>query len=246
MRPTSRELSRRDPAAAVLLGAMAAAGTDFGWEPGRNSQRSQFGVEFGGHDPWGHDPGYNWGRDPITFGWDHYGADAPPAAVQAAPRPTPQAMMAAWNNEVRRHQQNMKREMLLEPNKGAEAKVERYTLPISQSITIGTAAQAISLLGNPSVNLRPQRVTMNAPSPSFVFISLIQVANVVVTVGPGTLDAYDFNPNAVGTSLDLPTLTPANSARVQGTNSGFIPPGYTNGATTTFVANFMGWASIIA
>lgn len=233
----AQSLSRRDPAAAVLLGAIS--GTDFGVER-RQQGRSDFGVDFGAEfgneaNPWGHDPGYN-------FGFDHYGAEGQPIAV---PKPTPAAMMSAWNAQVQNHIANRKREVLLEPNKGASAKVERYAFPISQAITIGTPV-AINLQGNPSVNIRPQRVVMNAPSPNYVYLTLIQVANVVVTVGPGVQDAWDYAAEAVGTSLDLPTLTPANQARVQGNYLGFIPPGYTNGAASFFVASFLGWASIVA
>lgn len=57
MRPTSKTLALRDPAAAILLGALAAPGTDFG-------------VEFG------EDAGYN-------YGGPEFGEDAPTAANMA-------------------------------------------------------------------------------------------------------------------------------------------------------------------
>jgi hypothetical protein len=239
-RNNAQSLSRRDPAAAVLLGAIS--GSDFGVERRKGSAQfgTEFGTEFGNaSNPWGHDPGYN-------FGFDHYGAEG--AASQAAavvPQATPQAMLAAWQHQNRQHMVNAKRTVLLEPNAGASTKVERYAFPISQAIVIGTPV-AINLQGNPSVHIRPQRVVMNAPSPNYVYLTLIQVANVVVTVGPGVQDAWDYAAEAVGTSLDLPTLSPANQARVQGNYLGFIPPGYVEGADSFFVATFMGWASIVA
>ncbi len=243
MRSNASMLSRRDPAAAVLLGAIA--GADFGHDRQRSNRHADFGTEFGTdfgteENPWGHDPGYN-------FGFDHYGADTSfgAAAAVAAPRPTAAAMMNAWQRQTAMAAANRKREVLLEPNAGANTKVERYAFPISQAIVIGTAV-AINLQGNPSVHIRPQRIVMNAPSPNYVYLSLIQVANVVVTVGPGVQDAWDYAAEAVGTSLDLPTLAPANQARVQGNYLGFIPPGYTNGAASFFVSTFMGWASIVA
>lgn len=238
MRPNSRQLAMRDPAAAILLGALAPANGNFGHESNARFG-NDFGTDFGSDNPWGaefgHDPGYN-------FGFDHYGAEA---AAVAIPKPTAANMMAAWNAQVQRHVANKKRETLLEPNKGADAKVERYAFPISQALTIGTGV-AINLVGNPTVHIRPQRVVMNAPCPMFALITTIQVANVLVTVGPGSVDASDFSNVAVGTSMDMPTLTPANAARVIGTYSGLIPPGFTNGFVTVFTANFIGWASIVA
>lgn len=249
-RHTSRTLAARDPAAAILLGAMSAPnGADFGHERARaprgpapspfgRSRRDPFGADFGadfGEDnPWGHDPGYN-------FGFDHYGADA-----AVAPKPTAAAMEAAWNKTVRTQMANRRREALLEPNKGADCKVERYAMPTSQAITIGTALAGFTILANPTVNIRPQRAVSNAPNQSFVFLLTMSVANVNVLVGPGVQDAYDYASEAQGTSLDIPTLTPSNPIRITGNYTGFIPANFVVGNASFFTMTFIGWASIVA
>ncbi len=256
-RHTSRSLINRDPAAAILMGAIN--GADFGVERRRQSapapmqrrpslmqrrrpQRNPFGDDpaFGGPDfgqdnPWGHDPGYNWGAD-------HYGADAP----VSVPRPTAAAMEQAWNDKVRQHVANRKREMLLEPNKGADSKVERYAMPTSQAIVIGTVQNGFTILANPTVNIRPQRVVSNAPNQNYVFLLTMSVANVNVLVGPGVQDAYDYSSESVATSLDIPTLTPSNPIRITGNYTGFVPGTFVVGTATFFTMTFIGWASIVA
>lgn len=239
-RPNARQLSMRDPAAAVLLGAIA--GADFGNDRMSNPFGAEFGNVFGTEfgsgsgvdddNPWGHDPGYN-------FGFDHYGAEA-------AARPSAQQMAAVWNKARAAHVKTQSRQQLLEPNKDSNVKIERYSFQQSQALTIGTAIASFSMQGSPDVNIRPQRLLCNAPIPGFVFISLIKVANVVATVGPGVQDAYDYNAESVGTSLDLPTLTPSNKATITAQYTGIIPPIYTSGLSTFFTATFLGWADIVA
>lgn len=233
MRPNAKQLAMRDPAAAVLLGAIA--GADFGAED------SDFGSDFG--DDWGADFGSVFSPMGADFGDDDIGADFGAAAALAKPNPSQMAQL--YVNAVKKKAKTDKRKNLLEPNAGSAAKVERYSFAISQAITIGTTV-AINITGSPDVDIRPQRVVCNAPAPLYVFLSLIKVANVTVTVGPGVEDAFDYSAQAVGTMLDLPTLTPANRATVQGTYTGFIPPGYVNGTSSYFVTSFKGWASIVA
>jgi hypothetical protein len=232
-RNNSRTLARRDPAAAALLGAI---GSDFGVERAMPVQRiapsrSRFGVDFG-NDPWSR--ANNFGTE---FGDDEQ---------IAIPAPTPQAMQQAWNNQVQQHVANRKREQLLEPNKGVSAKVERYAMPTSQAIVIGTALAGFTITANPSVNLRPQRVVSNAPSPAFVFLLTMSVANVNVLVGPGVQDAWDYSAEAVGTSLDIPTLSPSNPIRIVGNYTGFIPAAYVATTASFFTMTFIGWASVTA
>jgi hypothetical protein len=225
-RNNSNNLARRDPAAAALLGAI---GSNFGVErrPVQRAQpRSRFGVDFGADVQFGSDAWNN-----------NFGTDVVPA-------PTPQAMQQAWNNQVQQQLANRKREQLLEPNKGVEAKVERYAMPTSQAITIGTALNNFVITANPTVNLRPSRVVSNAPSPAFVFLLSMSVANVNVLVGPGVQDAWDYAAEAVGTSLDIPTLSPSNPIRITGNYTGFVPGAYVATTASFFTMTFIGWASI--
>lgn len=259
-RPNARNLALRDPAAAAVLGAIA--GADFGSElnPNRTGQarygsrgetwspgNDNFGLEFGDDgmgSEFGADFGYSGfspvGADMATsdYGDDDVGADF-------GANPSPQALQAMHRKLQQSNKHTARRASLLEPNKGSRIKVERYSFGLSQAIVIGTVA-VISMNGNPSVDMRPQRVTSNVPGPNFVFLSLIQVANVVVTVGQGFEDANDYAAHAVGTMLDLPTLSPQNRASIAGTYNGFIPPAYIEGSASFYCMSFKGWAEIVA
>lgn len=191
------------------------------------------GSDFGG------EYGYDFGDD---YGFGYEFGDEP--APSPAPKPTPTAMAQAWAAHTKSQAHTERRAMLIEPNKNSKIKVERYAFSVNQALTLGTAV-ALSASGQPDTNIRPQRVTMNAPSPGFATISEIKVANVSVTVG-GTADAFDFNALGVGQSLDMPTLTPANRATVLGNYTGFVPPGFVGGTAYTFCASFKGPASIVA
>lgn len=231
MRPNARQLAMRDPATAALMGAIAPEGADFG---------AEFGSDFG--DDWGSE----FSPMGADFGDDDIGADFGAAvAAGALAKPSAQQLAGLYLKGVQKAKKTEKRKNLLEPNAGSSAKVERYSFALSQAITIGTTV-ALNITGSPDVDIRPQRVVTNAPAPMYAFLSLIKVANVTVTVGPGVEDAYDYSAQAVGTMLDLPTLTPANRATIQGTYTGFVPPGYVATTSSFFVTSFKGWASIVA
>jgi len=237
MRPNANQLAMRDPALAALMGIVAIGGTNFGGDLARHSVHgeSDFGDDYGAE--FGDDMGAEFGDD--------YGAEFGAAAAPRSPRPSPQQLAALWNSHHQKKAHSAKRGALLEPNKGSDVKVERYAFSISQAITMGTAV-ALQLTGQPDTNIRPQRVTMNAPSPMFAFVSEIKVSNVSVTVGGGVEDAFNYGANGVGQSLDMPTLTPANRATVLGSYSGFVPPGFVGGSAVFFTATFKGPASIVS
>jgi len=206
--PTSRVLAMRDPAAAVLLGALAAPGSDFG-------------VSFGNIPQFGNAP---------QFGNDYgFGDDAP----------TAENMAKAWQEK----QLTKKREMLLTPNAGSAAKIQRYTFGLSQTITLETAV-VLALSGNPQVYIRPQRVTTNAPCAAFARLTSMQVGNVGVIVGGG-IDAFDLAAQAQDAHLDVPTIGPQNQVQVGGNYDGLLPSGgYVTATAFRFITSFKGPASM--
>jgi hypothetical protein len=215
--PNASLLAARDPATLAVLGLAAST---FG---------SQFAGEFA-----------------ADFGDDVGAAVAARVRAKTARKPAANpAALAAWKKQSAMQAKTQRRASILEPNKGSSVKVERYSFPISQAITIGVGV-ALALTGSPDVNIRPQRVTMNSPCQMFAFVAEIKVANVSVTVGGGFEDAYDYNANGVGQSLDMPTLSPANRASVLGTYTGLIPPGMVLGFASFFTVSFKGPASVIA
>ena len=221
MRPNAKKLALRDPAMAILVGALGA------------EDNADFGAEFGDDD---------WGFGDDFEGDDDYGAEFGAAALS---KPTPAKVAAVWQKHSRAVARTGNRNMLLEPNKGSSIKVERYSFSIEQTIVFGTAV-ALNMTGQPDTTIRPQTVTMNAPTPMFATISTIKVANVSVTVGPGSEDAYNYNANGWGRSLDMPTLSPANRATVTGAYTGYVPPGFVAATSVSFNASFKGPASIVA
>lgn len=229
MRPTSKQLALRDSALAARLGILANNGSNFGSE-----FSGEFGADFG--DDMEGDFEGEFGEE------DMFAAD--PVATNI-PKPTPAQAVQAYRNQMAAKMNRAKRTNLLNPNKGSDIKVERYTFTISQALTIGTAV-ALSMGGQPDTTIRPQVLTMNAPSPMFATIQEIKVANVSVTVGAGAEDAFNYSPLAVSKHLDMPTLTPANRATIIGAYTGYVPPGFAAGLAVTFSAAFKGPASVVA
>lgn len=239
-----RQLAMRDPAMAILmLGAASSAGVhgaDFGSE-----FSAEFGSEFSAEfsaDPnemfaCGDEDGSDYGAD--------FGA-AVAALAQGAKKPTAAQALAAFHALNARKAHTTKRAMLLSPNANSTAKVERYSFTISEEIELGNDSTFTDLSDQPDTTIRPQVVTMNAPTPMFAFVNNIKMANVSITVGSGEEDAYNYNANGWGKSLDMPTLSPSNRATVNGRYTGYLPPGFVGGTLVPFSVNFKGPASIVA
>jgi hypothetical protein len=243
--PNAKQLALRDPAMlALLIGSTSLrASSDFG---GEFSQAGFNGGDFGGSSDFGDDYGDEsfgdeYGNDVGTDFGDDYGAEF----GKRGGGPSHAALVALWNKKRAATARTSRRELMLEPNKGSSAKIERYVFTLSQPIVIGTAV-ALNMSSNPDTSIRPQRVTMNAPIPMFAFISELKVANVSVTVGGTNTDAFDFNAGGVGQALDMPTLSPANRATLLGNYTGLVPPGIPGGLSTFLTASFKGPASIVA
>jgi len=242
MRPNAKALALRDPALAVLTGAIV--GSDFGAEFG-----DDYGDDYG--DEYGDDYGFEFGDDyGFEFGTDDYGAEALAPRQTAQVRiarpvaPPPSVAAKLWAKHRQKAGATHRRVLKLEPNRGSSVKVERYAFAINAALVLGVASP-INTSGQPDTNIRPQRVTMNAPQPGFVTVNELKVANVSVTVG-GISDAFDYSALGVGQTLDMPTLSPANRASMLGNYTGFVPPGYVGGGAYLFAISFKGPASVIA
>lgn len=254
----ARQLALRDMALAAAMGALPSS---FGGE--HMQLDPSFGSDFGNDWDWGFEFGDDYGADalaalnapafspalmrssalaPTAIG--RLAAPSAAAVAQGIAAPSPQQVAQVWQQAQQTAYRSRARRELLEPNAGSTVKVERYGFAVNQTLTLGVAV-AIDASGQPDTNIRPQRVTMNAPSPGFATITEIKVANVSVSVG-GTQDAFDYSAQAVGSHLDMPTLSPANRARILGNYSGFVPPGFAGAASYVFCVSFKGPASIVA
>jgi hypothetical protein len=186
--------------------------------------------------------GADFGIDYDSGFGDDFGDDA--VAMQMSSKPSAQQLMALWHKKQAEDRATMQRQRALYPNRGSSHKVERYTFSVNDNVVLGTA-QAISLSGTPAVTIRPQRVTINAPTVGFARISEIKVANLSATLG-GEEDAFNYNANGVGQELDMPTINPSTQASILGTYTGQVPVPFVTATTFRFCGTFKGPASLTA
>lgn len=231
------QLAARDPALAALVGAIA--GHDFGQDADYDpSPDFQAGFGFSPYDPYAHSIGFG---NIYGYGEDDYGFGAAPRGPAGAPHPRP--------HMVRHHPHDptstYSRSMLLDPNRNSTVKVERYSFSFSPAtaLVLGTASAIASFTAQPSTSIKGQRLVTNAPSPGFVTLSSLQIANVNVFVGT-TEDAFTYAATAQGVMLDLPRLDPQNRATAAGNYTGVLPPGFTAGASFTFIITLQGPATL--
>lgn len=224
----AKDLAMRDPALAALTGAET--GADFGAD-------SQFGAD--GFFAWDAPGADYYGYNPVGaegFFGGNFGADP------SVPKPTPEQALALWNQHHNQARETARREALLNPNANSHKKVERYSLSIRTNLTVGTASTSTSTK-NPQTELRAQRIETNVPSPGFVIITDVKVANVSVMMGDG-MDAYSLNPSAWGVQYDIPTLSPANGVTVSIEQSTAAPTGFDVSDSFPFMISFLGPSSM--
>lgn len=216
---------------AALLGVRDA---DFGSDgAGYGDDDNRFG-DFGARS--------RFGQDPTDFG---AAAGRPLTAPGVPPPASPAHLMQVWNAHHLAQANTRRREMLLDPNRGSQTVIERYTMSLEATIAALGTAQALSGSNTPDVTLRPQRVAANTPSVGFITISELRLANVGVIVG-GNIDADQWSHNAVGTSMDLPKLTPSTRSRFTGNYSGLVPAPLTGTGAFGFILSFTGPAKVVA
>jgi hypothetical protein len=263
-RPTAFALAMRDPAMAALLGDIGQSNFGVDGYPGAAPQAaspypSPFGADGYG---FGYDAGFGFG-----FGADAALAALPPAMHPAAtpgmgapPIMAPPAPMAHHghhghhpglhphhaaliNEKSMRHHHNLQREVMLDPNKHATTKVERYSFPINATNQplIGTGGAFTGMSNQPDTQIRPQRVITNSPTQGLIFIQDIKVANVSVLVGGGSAeDAFFYGPGAFGVHLDMPTLLPSNKATVTAYMTALVPTIFNPGDAFQFCVSLQG------
>jgi hypothetical protein len=270
MNPNAVQLATRDRAFAAMIGALPGRGADFGFDRGpmraAPPPHSRPAARFAA--PPAH-------RPVARFGYEYdrpgFGAEAPAAPHEAHGGAHPVAHAHAhlrhglhphhpmhpdnWQHTmgiVQRHHHmtayTEHREMVLEPNKGSNVKIERYSFPLAQALTLGAAGAQVfnTLFGTPSVYIRSQRITANAPTPGFAYFQNIQTGNVGALVGAVGEDAFSYSALAYDSHLDLPTLAPGIPVSIQGNYTGFVPPGFVGGAPFLFTVSFKGPASMTA
>jgi len=147
--------------------------------------------------------------------------------------------------ELQNPSSTLSRILILNPNRDSKVKIERYSFSFSptDNLVLGTASNIKPFTRQPTTSIRGQRVIMNAPIPGFVLISSLQVANVNVLIG-GTEDAFAYNANAQNVVLDLPRVDPMNRVTSDGSYTGIIPLGYTEGYSFQFIITIQGPATL--
>jgi len=240
-RVNMQEMVRRDPALAVLMGAIA--GTSFGYSApsplarvaGRPLPSAGFGDDMGFGYPgmgFGDEAGYGFGK-----------GHAHPAHAAHAAHPAAHKHAAAAHHQVTHGTEA--RTLMLDPNQHSTVKVERYSFSFSPTtaLVLGAASNQGTYTQQPSASIKGQRVVMNAPQENFVFIQGLQIANVNVIIG-GQEDANTYSGRSQGVHLDLPRLDPQNRATASSSYTGSLPPGFTAGANYIFVVTLQGPATL--
>lgn len=234
-----KNLVRRDPALAALMGAMP-RGSDFG---------SDFGDDFGDFGDFGDDFGDDYGDDAMgdDFGEAAMGDDFGAAAMVR--RPAPATMAKAYATLKKRNARRSKRALLLDPNAGSELKVERYSFSVNivdpatgLPPVLGTSS-SLSGTNTPDTHIKPSRIVLNVPMPALVLVNEIKVGNVAGTVG-GIGDGYEYNANGMGIGVSLPRMTPSTKASFLGAFTTFVPPGYTPAAAFPLVMSIKGASTL--
>ncbi len=137
-------------------------------------------------------------------------------------------------------------EMMLDPNKHSATKVEGYSFslnPLTGAFTLGTASSFSGTL-QPNARIRPIKVIVNVGFPGMVTFTNIQVANVNAIIGQ-TDDAISYSYLVQGAYVHLPPMDMSTRASMAGGYTGFVPPGYTEGATNYLLAlTFQGPAAL--
>jgi len=234
--PNARSLALRDPASAALMGAIA--GDNFGFG-------DDYGFDGNTPNPFPQiDLGFDYGfgaapRRPMHFAPQHHPIHHVSPAHPA--HPAHQAHAHAWAQSHMNPASTAARTLLLDPNRDSTVKVTRYSFSFSPAanLVLGTASAIQSFTQQPSTSIKGQRILCNAPTPGFVFLTTLQIANVNVFVGT-TEDAYTYSAGAMNVILDLPRLDPQNRATAAGSYSGMLPAGFANGSAFTFVITIQG------
>lgn len=191
------------------------------------------GASFGAEDD---------GDDDDDFGEDDdWGVEFGSVKAKVKKKPTPAAIATVWNRHTQQEALAMRRQHLLDPNRGSPVKVGNYALNMEQTLTLATAAP-ISMNGTPALFLTPNSLTMNAPTVGFASIADIKVLNTSLMIGSGSEDAYAYS--AVAKSkFQMPPLSPQSNVKVTGAYSGLLPPGFVTATPFLFTASFKGWGS---
>lgn len=265
----SQELLMREPALAMLMGALPQGnhfgfGNDYGYgfglqsasDPSLNMGMPGMGYGFGYNPMAAY--GYGFGAPPVPPAMlaahpamQHPAMAAHPAMMHPAMAQPPihpshpahpqHAAHAAHHWELANPSSTTSRSLLLDPNRDSTIKVERYSFSFSPTanLVLGNASNIPTFTQQPSTSIKGQRVVMNAPVAGFVLVSSLQIANVNVMIG-GTEDAFTYSAGAQGVMLDLPRLDPQNRATSAGAYTGVLPPGYTQGNSFQFIITLQG------
>jgi hypothetical protein len=182
----------------------------------------------------------------------------------------PMPPMSPMSPLLKRMNRTEERELLLEPNKFSEVKIEKYALGFEFVLNLGSPCLLKGTI-SPDVHFRCSLFQANVPCSNFARVTDFYVANVGcicvggargssaadVSVDPagtemktvycepgGAIDLWNFRePVAL---IDTPTAAPANKFTFNGVYDGNIPDGYKKGDTFRLSVMLAGYASITA
>jgi hypothetical protein len=143
--------------------------------------------------------------------------------------PLPAIAAEILASHQRRREATAARALKLDPNKDSDIKVEEYVFPLATVVLEPGKDRHFTVSGSPLVPFRATGLRINVPRRNVLFVKAIACANVNAQVGgppyrdpeagPAKepdgdywVDAYDVN---AGMPLDLPTMAPQNTMKVE-------------------------------
>jgi hypothetical protein len=141
---------------------------------------------------------------------------------------TKENLAEVLEQNARRRAATKLRELILDPNKDSDIKIEIYSCPAPIYTLEARKEEHFSVSWRSAVTIRAQRLTINVDRPGVLYVKAIRLANVNASVGVPQIamdgssvdercwqDAFSFSPLANQKEFDLPTMSPANTFTVE-------------------------------
>jgi hypothetical protein len=152
------------------------------------------------------------------------------------------SLLKAFLAQKRVHDATEARELLINPNKYSELKIQGYSFSLNAPLVMGKKGYFNKTL-QPNSKIRPKRLVTNVGSPHMVTLSALQIANVNVLIGESD-DACIYGPNSLGLENEFPTLDTSTRMTMTGTYSGHVPRDFKKGTRFLFILTVQGPATL--
>lgn len=125
-------------------------------------------------------------------------------------------------------------------------KVERYELPLSQTLILGSPLLELpGLSAVPNTNFKPVRAVCNSPSPLFVMIRQITLSNCPSILVNEQIDSYTCRIGTDGLTFHVPEMAADDTITVSAFYTGLVPEVFVEGTELSFLIMLFGSYTIV-